>query len=112
MTLLALSPHLASATEAVVELARYDQGERLEPCCPHERSETPESPDTPEGPDDPRDCSRTCRSCHCCLPVVCFDGALPRVGPAQVTPHERLALAPLGADLPAHTRSLFRPPAV
>lgn len=114
MLLLASSPHVASAAEAVAELARYDAGERLDPCCPLERSEAPASPDSRDdgdGQPDDRDCSRTCRSCHCCLPVVFFDGALPNVGPAVATPHDELALAPLGADLPAHTRSLFRPPA-
>lgn len=109
MVWLASSPHLASAVEAVTEIARYDAGERLDPCCPLERPEAPESPD--DGQPGDKDCSRTCRSCHCCLPVVCFDGALPNVGPAVATPHAELALAPLGADLPAHTRSLFRPPA-
>lgn len=100
MVLLASSPHIASAAESLAELSE----ERPVPCCPMEEPETPD-------PSPGDDCSRTCRSCHCCLPVVLFDGALPGVGPSPTVSRVELAPVSLGADLPAHTRTLFRPPA-
>lgn len=97
LLVLVCSPHVAAATESVIELSE----ERAAPCCPLEA----------EAPPEPEDCSRTCRSCHCCLPVLVLGMLVPEVSSPVTTLVSEPFAAQTGGLLPAHTRTLFRPPA-
>ena len=99
MVLLALSPNVAAAVESIVDLT----AEAAPPlCCPD---------DIPQDVPGDGDCSRTCRSCSCCLPVAYVGHPAPKLeSTAQAFVHEGFA-AVVGSLLPAHARSLFRPPA-
>lgn len=97
LLVLLCAPHVAAATESVIELSE----ERAAPCCPLEA----------EAPPEPEDCSRTCRACHCCLPVLVLGMLVPEVSSPVTTLVSKPFAAQIGGLLPAHTRTLFRPPA-